>query len=108
MEYTEPPYELLPVDTTFINGHHHFYWPIVEVGDGVSDSIGIAALLLPYEDDCPKARLEREETAKFLVRACNCHKELLEALKDLLVSMWDCNGDEQVAAEKAIAKAETA
>jgi len=58
--------------------------------------------------DYPMMTCRMEANAHFIVRACNCHDELLEALEDL-VSDWEITGELELSvlsnARAAIAKA---
>lgn len=58
-----------------IGGHGHKIWAVG------TDDVGCAIVILPDEDDTPKARAERAATAHF-VAAAPALKEALEGMAD--------------------------
>ena len=84
-EHTPTPWKAGKWDITHINGHkHHFISIVNNVPDGECEGTGVAVCLMPQENDTPKDRKTVKANAAFIVRACNCHEELVEALKGLM------------------------
>ena len=82
---------------------------VIAFNNGISS---IVAMCCDSRDEGTE-RQEEKDNAQFIVRACNCHDELLEACKQLLIetdqhAQGDCPKLLSACAEarKAIAKAE--
>ena len=62
-EHTPGPWAIQDAEGALINGHRHIIWPIA------SQSVGVAIVILPDEDDRRGARKERLATARLIATA---------------------------------------
>ena len=104
-KHTELPYHKLQWRSAYINDHKHFHIQIV------NKDTGVAVCILPKEDESRATRKLVKANAEFIVRSCNCHDELLEALKMAVGALRENDIDESMAGEfeiltDAITKAE--
>lgn len=95
-----------------ISGTEHRVWEIGEpdTSDPDYSHCGKAVVVMPLEDYTEELQAERQATAELIVRAVNCHDELLAALQEVDDSMsggydYDVTGCADTV-RAAIAKAE--
>jgi len=106
-ERTLGPWEVTKWDTALINEHEHRVLPIANnIPSGTYEGTGIAVCILPSED-YSKYKKQIEANAAFIVKACNLHDELVEALKEatewILATQKDFNLEDDGTIDNLIA-----